>query len=64
MRTATLAVWSALLIAALVLETLGRRDTTTFAPLKGVLRALRSASLGRGALVLAWIWLGWHLFAR
>jgi hypothetical protein len=59
-----LVIWSALIVTALVLETLGRRAASTLPPLEVLLRRVRSASLGRAALVLTWIWLGWHLFAR
>jgi hypothetical protein len=59
-----LVIWSALLMTALVLETLGRRAVGTLPPLECVLRRLRSAPLGRAGIALAWMWLGWHLFAR
>jgi hypothetical protein len=64
MRTVTLVIWSALLVVAVVLETAGRGGVSPIPPLERVLRGVRSAALGRGVLVLGWMWLGWHLFAR
>lgn len=64
MRALTLGVWAVLLVGALVLEAVGRRRAGGLAPLEQALRALRAAPAGRAALLLGWMWLGWHLFAR
>ena len=34
------------------------------APIGAALRLLMRTGAGRGLLVAAWLWLGWHLFVR
>ncbi len=64
MRAVTLLLWAILLVAGVALEILGRRRLGELVPLDRALQRLRSVAIGRAALVLAWMWLGWHLFAR
>ena len=64
MRTVTFVIWGVLVVAALALEGAGRRRVGGLVPLSRVLRAARAPVVGRVALLLAWMWLGWHLFAR
>jgi hypothetical protein len=63
-RAVSLAIWATLFVAVVALEVAGRRRLGALAPLGQVLRALRDAPVGRGVLVLLWMWLGWHVFAR
>jgi hypothetical protein len=63
-RTATLALWATLgaLVGILVLADLFRHRGAT--PLGAVVRQVKARWAGRAALVLLWMWLGWHAFAR
>jgi len=63
-RTLTFVIWGILALAALALETAGRLRAGSLAPFGQAMRALRAPSVGRAALVLAWMWFGWHVFAR
>lgn len=63
-RSDALAVWSFLalaLVAAEALAHLGRRRVRGFASLATPLLARTPSRL---ALLLGWMWLGWHFFAR
>jgi len=64
-RNATWAVWALLGAAAVVLAALSvaRRGGVRepFGPLRAYLADHRVA---RVALVVAWMWAGWHFFAR
>lgn len=54
----------ALLLAAVVLEVLGRRPGTRIPTLgAAVTRAMRSRS-GRVGIIAGWAWIGLHFFAR
>jgi len=64
MRTLTLVVWGVLVVAAAALEVAGRRRADGLAPFGQVLGALRAPLVGRSLLLVGWMWLGWHLFAR
>ncbi len=57
-------LWSVLGAAALVLWAVSRRAPTAVAPPSAVLGRLATGPLARVLLVLAWMWAGWHLFAR
>jgi hypothetical protein len=63
-RVATLAIWGALAACATGLEMAGRRGIAGAAPLGRVLVVLRSKTAGRAALVIFWMWFGWHVFVR
>jgi len=63
-RDATLAVWAglgALVVAAEVAALVSRRRIPG---LGAVLDRVGSRRAGQAALVLGWMWLGWHAFAR
>lgn len=64
MRATTLVIWAGIVVVSLVLEGLGRRRAIGLDPAEQALRAMRAAPLGQAALILGWMWLGWHLFAR
>jgi hypothetical protein len=57
-------IWALLAAVLLALEIMGRLGLFGLAPLGPTLAVLRRRPLGRAALVVAWMWLGWHLFAR
>jgi hypothetical protein len=50
----------AAMMATQVAALRGRR----VAPIGGVVRFLLRTWAGRGLLVAAWLWFGWHLFVR
>jgi hypothetical protein len=56
--------WAALAAAALALWAWARSPRAAIARPAAVLARLASGPLLRVLLVLAWTWLGWHLFAR
>jgi Family of unknown function (DUF6186) len=53
-----------LVVAALVVEVLGRAGRGPFHPLGPVVRAALGSVPGRWAVLLAWAWLGFHFLAR
>jgi hypothetical protein len=58
------AVWALLaliLVAATVAAYLSKRR---FPTLGALTRKVTSKAPGRALLMLGWMWLGWHLFAR
>lgn len=62
-RAVTYVVWGSVLAGFVLLELLARR-ARSIAPLSDVLGALASPTFLRTLLVLGWMWLGWHAFAR
>jgi uncharacterized protein (DUF58 family) len=64
MKAVTLVIWGILLAAALLLEALGRGRTAGLVSAGELIRYIVKARTGRVILVLGWMWLGWHLFAR
>ena len=64
MSTLSYAVWAALGAAALGLWVRSLVPGATTARPSVVLERLATGPLLRVALVLAWMWAGWHLFAR
>jgi hypothetical protein len=60
------AVWAVLGLAALVLWALARAGAAGSGPARPsvVLERVASGPFLRVVLVLAWMWVGWHLFAR
>jgi hypothetical protein len=62
-RTVTLAGFAALIAAMIAYQALGlvRRRTATLGHAVAVLARNR---IGRPLLLVAWLWLGWHLFVR
>lgn len=66
-QDAAWAVWTAWSILALLfalLETAARRPQSALVPLTQLTARVRDTAAGRGALVVGWAWLGWHVFAR
>lgn len=64
MRLANLAIWSALVGCAAGLEIAGRLGVAGLSPAGRLLASLRNRTAGRAALVVFWMWFGWHVFAR
>ncbi len=64
MRVLTYALWGAIAVAAVALGALGRRSAGRLVPVRRALGRLRSVGTGRVALLVFWMWLGWHVFAR
>jgi hypothetical protein len=61
-RALTFAGYVVILLAMLVHETRARR--TGRATIDDALAFVMRSRLGRAAVIAAWLWLGWHLFAR
>jgi hypothetical protein len=54
-----------LVISALItLEVLGRRPTNRIPTAGQWLGYVMRPSAGRALILLGWLWLGWHFFAR
>jgi hypothetical protein len=61
------AVWALWVVLGCVvgaLEIAARLGVDGLATIGAVVGRLRARGVGRGALVVFWCWLGWHLFAR
>jgi len=58
------AIWVLLAAALSALEIAGRLGLFGLAPFGRTLAALRNSAVGRAALIVLWMWVGWHLFAR
>jgi hypothetical protein len=63
-RAITIIGFAAVIIALLALELIGRRPGTRVPTLGEWLGYLMRARAGRAAVLLGWLWLGWHYFAR
>ena len=64
-RAATVAVWAALAAAVLLIALAAHASTTGHVPRLGAVVARWNARGARRALLLlGWMWLGWHAFAR
>ena len=63
-RDATLAVWAALGALAVAAELAALAWRGRVPGIGAVLDRIGSNRVGRAALVLGWMWLGWHAFAR
>jgi hypothetical protein len=62
-REATLAVWAVLAVLPVALQTIA--VSTRRLPTAGdAVRRLTTSRLSRGAVLVYWMWLGWHAFAR
>lgn len=61
-RGATLAGYAVILLALAIQELLARRHGG--ATLGRVVASLKARPPARWLLLAAWLWLGWHLFAR
>lgn len=63
-RTFTLLGWVLLAAAVVALEVRARVGRDRFATLGDALYLVVRARAARWLLLLGWVWLGWHLFAR
>lgn len=63
-RALTLLVWALLGGAALGLSLLSAAVPSRLSTPRAALAALVASPLRRPILLLGWMWLGWHLFAR
>jgi hypothetical protein len=63
-RVLTIAGFCCVIIALVALELIGRRRTTRVPALGEWLGYLMRARAGRVLILLGWLWLGWHYFAR
>jgi hypothetical protein len=62
-RDASFAAWALLAVAVVVIEATARR-TRRLPTLTAAVGALTARSPLRVVLLLSWMWLGWHAFAR
>jgi len=63
-RSATLLGWMILAAAFVVLEVRARVRRERFASVGDALALLLRSGVARAILLLGWLWLGWHVFAR
>ncbi len=63
-RLITIIGFGCVIIALFVLEFIGRRPATRVPTLGEWLGYIMRARTGRAAILLGWLWLGWHYFAR
>jgi len=63
-RAITIIGFLAVISALIVLEILGRRKTNSIPKLGEWLGYIMRPRAGRALVLLGWLWLGWHYFAR
>jgi hypothetical protein len=63
-RVITIIGFSAVIAGIVILEILARRPGTRIPTLGEWLGYLMRPKIGRGLILLGWLWLGWHYFAR
>ncbi len=63
-RVITIIGFAGVISALVALEIIGRRRTTRVPSLGEWLGYLMRARAGRALILLGWLWLGWHYFAR
>jgi hypothetical protein len=63
-RFITIAGFAGVITAIVVLEILARRPGSRIPPLGEWLGYLMRPKTGRALVLLGWLWLGWHYFAR
>lgn len=63
-RAITISGFAAVIAALVVLEILGRRKTNSIPSLSEWLGYVMRPRSGRALVLLGWLWLGWHYFAR
>jgi hypothetical protein len=63
-RLITIAGFACMLSALITLEALGRRPGSRIPTLGQWLGYLMRSRAGRALVLLGWLWLGWHYFAR
>ena len=64
MRAITIAGFAVAIAALVVLEILGRRKDSRIPALGEWLGYLMRPKAGRALILVGWLWLGWHYFAR
>jgi hypothetical protein len=63
-RTVTVGGFVAVIVALVLLEILGRSRRTAVPALGEWLGYVMRSAAGRALILLGWLWLGWHYFAR
>ena len=63
-RAATLFVWAVLAAIVVTGQIVAGLSDGRFPGLGTVVKRVTVSWVGRSVLVLAWMWLGWHAFAR
>jgi hypothetical protein len=63
-RTATLIVWAVLAAVVVAGQIVASMSQRGFPGLGTIVKEVTYGRVGRIVLVLAWMWLGWHAFAR
>jgi Family of unknown function (DUF6186) len=63
-RHGTLVVWATLCACVVVCVIVAALSKGRLPGLGPLVRKITVSPVGRGVLVLAWMWLGWHAFAR
>lgn len=63
-RAITITGFSGVIAALIVLEMLGRRKTNNVPTLSEWLGYVMRWRPARALVLLGWLWLGWHYFAR
>ena len=63
-RQLVLGVWALVVAGVLACEPLSVLTRRRTASVTTVLGLLTASPLSAGAVVVGWMWLGWHLFAR
>jgi hypothetical protein len=60
----TVVVYATIVLAAVVLQLVSRRQGSAIPSLPNVFRRVMSTKSGRVGVVAGWAWLGLHFFAR
>jgi hypothetical protein len=63
-RQASFVVWAILGATVVAVQVAAIASRGRFVGVGESVRRLTAHGLGRGLVVLAWMWLGWHAFAR
>ncbi len=63
-RTASIAVWIALVTALGLLQAAAVASRGRIPTLDALVRRVAANAWSRTVLLLGWMWVGWHLFAR
>jgi hypothetical protein len=63
-REATISGFALLLGLALAMDVRARRPSSHLSTAAAYLGALMRPTWGRWLVLLGWLWLGWHFFAR
>jgi hypothetical protein len=63
-RDWSLVVWALLAVAFAALVVLSHRPEGHITTLGSTMGRITGRPVGQGLLLLGWMWLGWHAFAR